>query len=126
MELGQRIATARKAKQWKQKELAAAVHVEPVTVSRWETGAHTPDIVMLGRIAEALDVTIRDLLPDAQLQPSEIAELRDEVRQLRSAFVELVGRVDRLLAEQSRPRPGTRYKPREFGEAQEGRASNES
>lgn len=125
MELGQRIAAARKAKQWKQKELAAAVHVEPVTVSRWETGAHTPDVIMLGRIAAALDVTIRDLLPDAPLQPSEIAELRDEVRELRAAFVEVVQRVDRLLAEQSRPRPGTRYKPRGFGEAREGHATSE-
>jgi transcriptional regulator with XRE-family HTH domain len=54
-ELGRRIAEARKAKRWKQKELAAAVHVEPTTVSRWETGRHAPDLDVLDEIARATD-----------------------------------------------------------------------
>lgn len=125
VELGERIAAARKAKQWKQKELAAAVHVEPTTVSRWETGAHTPDITMLGRIAEALGVTLRDLIPEETGPLSEIVELRDEVRELRRSFLELVVRVDKLLAEQNLRRPGMRYKPADFGEAPTGRARSE-
>lgn len=52
-ELGRRIRAARDGKQWKQKQLAAAVHVEPVTVSRWERGEHAPDIDMLEAIAKA-------------------------------------------------------------------------
>lgn len=50
--LGQRIKAARDGKRWKQKELAAAMNVEPVTVSRWERGVHTPDLLTLQLLAE--------------------------------------------------------------------------
>ena len=43
-ELGGRIREARASKGWKQRELASEVEVEPITVSRWERGATTPDI----------------------------------------------------------------------------------
>jgi transcriptional regulator with XRE-family HTH domain len=52
-ELGARIKSARAAKGWKQKHLAAQAQVEPITVSRWERGATTPDFNALGLIAEA-------------------------------------------------------------------------
>lgn len=48
-----RIRSARADKGWKQKHLAAAVSVEPITVSRWERGATTPDLQVLGLVAEA-------------------------------------------------------------------------
>lgn len=53
--LGRRIAEARQSMRWKQKQLAAAVHVEPMTVSRWERGQHAPDIDMLETIAQATE-----------------------------------------------------------------------
>lgn len=59
--LGLAIAQARKAKGWKQKHLAAALGVEPVTISRWETGANGPPLARLGEIAAVLDVTASDL-----------------------------------------------------------------
>jgi len=43
-ELGERIRSARAELGWKQKHLAAEVRVEPITVSRWERGATTPDL----------------------------------------------------------------------------------
>ena len=52
-ELGARIKSARAAKGWKQKHLAAQVQVEPITVSRWERGATTPDFNALSLVAEA-------------------------------------------------------------------------
>jgi transcriptional regulator with XRE-family HTH domain len=52
-QLGKKIRTARAAKGWKQKHLAAEVDVEPITVSRWERGATTPDLDVLGLVAEA-------------------------------------------------------------------------
>lgn len=52
-ELGGRIREARTEKGWKQKHLAAEVDVEPITVSRWERGATTPDLDVLGLVAEA-------------------------------------------------------------------------
>jgi transcriptional regulator with XRE-family HTH domain len=48
-----RIRAGRVAKGWKQKHLAAQVHVEPITVSRWERGATTPDFDALALIAQA-------------------------------------------------------------------------
>lgn len=52
-ELGRRIKEARQEKNWKQKELAQAVHVEPMTVSRWERGENTPPLETLALIAKA-------------------------------------------------------------------------
>jgi transcriptional regulator with XRE-family HTH domain len=52
-QLGERIKTARAGKGWKQKHLAAEVDVEPITVSRWERGATTPDLDVLRLVAEA-------------------------------------------------------------------------
>lgn len=64
--LGLRIAAARKAKGWKQKHLAVALKVEPVTISRWETGSNGPPLSRLGEIASALDVTASALLMDIE------------------------------------------------------------
>jgi transcriptional regulator with XRE-family HTH domain len=52
-EIAARIRSARTAKGWKQKHLAAEVKVEPITVSRWERGATTPDFHALTLVAEA-------------------------------------------------------------------------
>ncbi len=52
-QIGDRIRAARAEKGWKQKHLAAAVSVEPITVSRWERGATTPDLQVLNLVAEA-------------------------------------------------------------------------
>jgi transcriptional regulator with XRE-family HTH domain len=51
--VGERIREARAGKGWKQKELAAEVEVEPITVSRWERGATTPDLDVLRLVADA-------------------------------------------------------------------------
>ena len=50
-DLGQRIKQAREDRGWKQKDLAQAVHVEPMTVSRWERGVNTPDLDTLALVA---------------------------------------------------------------------------
>lgn len=52
-EMGRKIREARVAKGWKQKHLAAEVEVEPITISRWERGATTPDLDVLRLVAEA-------------------------------------------------------------------------
>ena len=54
--VGERIRNARTAKGWMQKHLAAEVEVEPITVSRWERGATTPDldVLRLGHLTAVL------------------------------------------------------------------------
>ncbi len=65
----------RKEKSMTQEELAIKVHVARQTVSKWEKGLSIPDVDLLQRIAEALDVEVSELL-GAQV-PKE--ENRNEV-----------------------------------------------
>jgi transcriptional regulator with XRE-family HTH domain len=94
--LGLRIAEARKSKRWKQKQLAAAVHVEPMTVSRWETGKHAPDIDMLEKISQATSLPlsffidaddVSAIAPDSQLARIErqLEEVLGLLRELEGA-----------------------------------------
>ena len=65
-ELGQRIADARRAKRWTQSELAGRVGLDQAAVSRIETGARTVSSLELAELAEALDVSVLDLLRAGQ------------------------------------------------------------
>src|SRR2546421_47085 len=53
-QLGERIKAARADKGWKQKQLAAELEVEPITISRWERGATAPDLDVLRLVARVL------------------------------------------------------------------------
>jgi transcriptional regulator with XRE-family HTH domain len=68
-ELAGRIKAARAAKGWKQKHLAAEVSVEPITVSRWERGATSPDFDALALIAEATGKPLSYFL--GEVEPAE-------------------------------------------------------
>jgi transcriptional regulator with XRE-family HTH domain len=76
--VGERIREARAAKGWMQKHLAAEVEVEPITVSRWERGATTPDLDVLRLVADATGKPLSYFVAD------------------RDGELELVGRVDVL------------------------------
>lgn len=65
-ELGQRIADARRAKRWTQGELAGRVGLDQAAVSRIETGSRTVSSLELAELAEALDVSVLDLLRAGQ------------------------------------------------------------
>ena len=52
----------RKAKGFKQKELAAVLHISAAAVSSWETGTSTPHLETLYKICDVLDISISDLL----------------------------------------------------------------
>src|SRR5215213_1793973 len=97
-QLGEKIKTARSDKGWKQKHLAAHVEVEPMTVSRWERGATTPDLDVLRLVAEAtekpLSFFVADDAPPAATEPA--------VRKLERAadkLSEQADRIERLLEE---------------------------
>lgn len=105
-EIGKRIREARLAKGWKQKRLAAAVHVEPQTVSNWERAVSTPDLDTLELIGQALGVEVTYLLRDPAAQAKEqatvddlfrvAAELLAEVRALQAGQDEIGQRLGRL------------------------------
>ena len=61
-ELGRRVADARQGRGWTQGELARRVGLTQTSVSRIETGARAVSSVELAELAEALDVSVLDLL----------------------------------------------------------------
>ena len=59
---GALIAQARKEKELTQKALAEQLHVSVQAVSKWERGLSCPDIGLLEPLAEALNLTVTELL----------------------------------------------------------------
>jgi transcriptional regulator with XRE-family HTH domain len=94
-EVAGKIKSARTAKGWKQKHLAAEVKVEPITVSRWERGATTPDFDALGLIAEATGRPLSYFLGE-QEQAGEQPRLTDAVERLEAAAERIVAEGERI------------------------------
>jgi Zn-dependent peptidase ImmA (M78 family)/transcriptional regulator with XRE-family HTH domain len=61
-ELGRRVAEARQGRGWTQGELAGRVGLTQTAVSRIETGTRAVSSLELAELAEALDVSVLDLL----------------------------------------------------------------
>jgi transcriptional regulator with XRE-family HTH domain len=101
--VGERLRIARRSAGLTQKQLAAALGVESITVSRWEREVTTPSLPRLRRIAEITQTTVGDLVraPDAATAHAvELAALREELAETK----ELVDRVARALEQLSRSR----------------------
>ena len=94
-ELGGRIREARAAKGWKQRELASEVEVEPITVSRWERGATTPDFDVLRLVAEATGKPLSYFVAGADEQVRSGGG-DDAVRRLELAADRLNAEADRI------------------------------
>lgn len=93
-QVGARIKEARAAKGWKQKHLAAEVAVEPITVSRWERGATTPDLDVLRLVADATGHPLAYFVGDGE-PPAE--ELGARVAKLEQSLERIEQKLDRLL-----------------------------
>jgi transcriptional regulator with XRE-family HTH domain len=112
--VGARLRAARRAAGMTQKQLAEAIGVESITVSRWERGVTVPALSRLRRVAEITETTVSDLVraPDAVSgQAAELAALREELAETR----QLVDRVAQALERLARPRssPDSLQAPRE-------------
>ena len=64
MSMGKNIAYFRKSKGYTQEELGQKIGVTNQAVSKWESETSMPDIMLLPRIANALDVTLDDLFAE--------------------------------------------------------------
>ena len=60
--LGKKIASARKHSGLTQNDLALRVGVTAQAVSKWERGNACPDIAILDEIADALGISLTELL----------------------------------------------------------------
>ena len=102
-QVGQRVSQARKERGWTQEQLAEAIGIEPVTLSRWETGDRALSLSTLAAIASALEVPLGDLLdvtrdiPAAEHAPEE-GELLRLYRGLSESQQDIILRLARDLA----------------------------
>jgi transcriptional regulator with XRE-family HTH domain len=94
-ELGERIKAARADKGWKQKHLAAEVEVEPVTVSRWERGATTPDLDVLRLVARATEKPLSYFVDEQA--PAAGSTLAPRVERLEQSLERVESKLDALL-----------------------------
>lgn len=62
IKMGSFIRDLRKSKQLTQKQLADLIRVSDKTISKWETGAGSPDIAILAHLSEILEVDLSKLL----------------------------------------------------------------
>lgn len=77
---GAYIASLRKEKHMTQSQVAEKIHVTDKAVSKWERGLGIPDINNMEALAEALDVTIAELIQckkqeDAFIKPEEVSSI---------------------------------------------------
>lgn len=72
LHFGAFVAQLRKEKGLTQKELADLLHVTDKAVSKWETGKGFPDIKLLEPLAQALDVTMIELIQGERRQQEHI------------------------------------------------------
>lgn len=84
--LGKRIAMLRRQKGLKQEALANALDVSPQAVSKWENDQTCPDISLLPKLAQLLEVSVDELLSGKKneltqtakvLPPEDRKELKD-------------------------------------------------
>jgi transcriptional regulator with XRE-family HTH domain len=68
--VGGRVAQARRDRGFTQEQLAEAVGLEPVTLSRWETGHRALSLSTLASIASVLGVSLGDLLDVGRQVPA--------------------------------------------------------
>ena len=113
LELGQRIKAARDEKQWKQKELAARVHVEPMTVSRWERGKNTPDLDTLSAVARELDKPLSYFVEQREVAESieqRLTRMEEGLSGLRSEIALVLTELQevRRMLLAAAPRPAAR------------------
>lgn len=71
IEFGKKIMMRRKQKGLTQAKLAEQINVSNKTISRWETGEGFPEISLLKPLAEALGMTVDELLSDEEEKSEE-------------------------------------------------------
>ena len=64
--IGQRIADFRKRKNMTQNDIGQILHVSYQAVSKWERGETLPDIPVLIKLSELLDISIDNILIGAK------------------------------------------------------------
>ena len=67
------ISTLRKEKGWTQRDLAEYLNVTDKAVSKWERGLGFPDIKTIEPLADALDVSILEIMRSERIQEEQVS-----------------------------------------------------
>ena len=89
--LSERLKLLRKRKDLTQEQLAEYMGVSPQAVSRWETGATSPDISALPMLADLFDITVDELLGVNEAEKQ---------REIRAVLDEAEARINRNITEE--------------------------
>lgn len=80
LNIGKNIIRLRHKKQITQEQLADFIGVTKASVSKWETGQSTPDIILLPQLATYFDITVDELLGyEPQLGNEQIQKIYQEL-----------------------------------------------
>ena len=69
--IGSFISSLRKQKEMTQMELAEMIGVTDKAISRWETGKGFPDVSLLVTLADALDISVTDIIYGEKIEINE-------------------------------------------------------
>lgn len=75
---GQRFQRLRKAKGFTQEQIAERVNISYQAVSKWENDISSPDISILGELANILEVTVDELL--GRVDPTKVTLVEEPQR----------------------------------------------
>lgn len=81
------VAQLRKGQGLTQKELAAQLYVSDKAVSKWERNLSLPDVVLLQPLADALGVTVEELLMGERIETKNTTKIRTEQLEKKQAEV---------------------------------------
>lgn len=107
--IGKFIAVLRKERNMTQKELAEKLGVTCQAVSKWENGRGLPDISVLTPLAQALELSVGEILNGERIRTEEIVQKTDEtiiktlsdserrVRRTRRLFLGIIGGIVGIL-----------------------------
>ena len=80
--IGKFIATLRREKNLTQQELGDKLFVTDKAVSKWERGLSLPDITLLNKLANILDVEVVDIL-DGKKETTRKINIEEEIEKIK-------------------------------------------
>lgn len=86
---GQRFQRLRKAKGFTQEQIAERVNISYQAVSKWENDITSPDISILGELANILEVTVDELL--GRVDPNKVTLVEEPQRkELKNMILKII------------------------------------
>mgnify|MGYP002591678640 FL=1 len=99
---GQFIAGIRKEKKMTQAELAGKIHVTDKAISRWERGLGFPDIQTLEPLAQALGISVLELMRSERQETEKQDQQPEEFRYTQGEVAEMLQNVGDISRQQKK------------------------